>query len=403
MKKNLKTFTIRLFVSLTIVLLVLAANVFSEEETYDYSFYSPSSDTTPYPLVKGGKVKNIIFFIGDGMGLTQATASRMKATGLDGKLCFERMPIIGLMRTHSHNALVTDSAAAGTALATGFKTDNGVIGMSPDKKKEYMTILEAARDKGKGTGLVATSTISHATPASYASHVELRKYEDQIAVQLIDNKVNVLLGGGKQFFLPQSASDSKRKDDIDLIAKAKDMGYSFIETGEELKSAKGPYLLGLFQLSALKLEPPEPTLAELTDKAIEILSKEKNGFFLMVEGSQIDWACHANDIGKTIKCTLRFDEAVKVGMDFALKDKNTLVIVTADHECGGLTIIGGDIKCENVKTAWSTGGHSGVPVPVYAFGPKAIEFAGVYDNTEVPKKLAELLMIKSFPVSEDIK
>jgi alkaline phosphatase len=143
-------------------------------------------------------------------------------------------------------------------------------------------------------------------------------------------------------------------------------------------------------------------LAELTAKAIDVLDNEgesggKQGFFLMVEGSQIDWACHDNDAAGTIRQTLLFDEAVKTAIDFAQKDKHTLVVVTADHETGGLTITGGSTKGRHLDIKWSTKGHSAMPVPIYAFGPKADIFAGTYDNTEVPRKFANLLGISSFP------
>jgi len=397
MNKITRNVFFQFFLTLTLICLFLTSVVFSEKESCDYSSFSSSNSSTPFPLIKGSKVKNIIFCIGDGMGISQVAVSRINAVGLDGKLYMERMPITGIARTHSANNLITDSAAAGTALATGQKTNNGVIAMSPDGKNKYLTILEASKNKGMATGLVATSTITHATPASFASHVGSRKGEDDIAIQLLENKVNVLLGGGKQFFIPQSAQGSKRKDNRDLIAEAKAAGYAFVETSDDLKSAQGPFLLGLFQLDSLKTDPPEPTLAELTDKAIETLSKNKKGFFLMVEGSQIDWACHENKLDNTIKQTILFDEAVGKAIDFALKDKHTLVIVTADHETGGLTIKGGDLNSKSLDVNWSTKGHSGTPVPLYAFGPNAKEFAGVYDNTDIPKTMARLLKIKSFP------
>lgn len=188
------------------------------------------------------------------------------------------------------------------------------------------------------TGLVATSTITHATPAAFAAHVKERRDEATIASQLLENRVNVLMGGGKRFFLPQSEAGSKRQDERDLIAEAEKVGYSFVQTKEELKASAGDYLLGLFQLGALTTHPPEPSLAEITAKAIELLSRNEKGFFLMAEGSQIDWAGHANDPDETIRQTLLFDEAVKVALDFAVKDKHTLVIATADHETGGMGI-----------------------------------------------------------------
>jgi alkaline phosphatase len=341
-------------------------------------------------------VKNVIFCIGDGMGVGQVCLARMKGAGVNGKLYLERLPVTGLIRTHAVDKLVTDSAAAGTALATGFKTNNGMICVSPEGKK-YLTILEAAKETGMATGLVVTSTISHATPACFGAHVQSRKSEAKIAEDLLANKINVMLGGGRGYFLPKSDPNSKREDQRDLISEAKAAGYSYIQGEEELKSACGPFLLGLFQREGLLTKGPEPSLAKLTEKAIEVLSKDKKGFFLMVEGSQIDWACHSNDPKSTVRQVLLFDEAVKAVMDFALKDRQTLVVVTADHETGGLVVYGGDLQCEKLDVNWATKGHSGMPVPIYAFGPGAEVFTGVYDNTEVSKKIAELLNIKSFP------
>ncbi|MCX5644544.1 MAG: alkaline phosphatase [Phycisphaerae bacterium] len=372
----------------------------------DLSFYQPSAETTARLQTTGKGVDNVIFCIGDGMGLTQVAMARVKSTGLDGKLCLEKLPVTGLVRTHSANSSVTDSAAAGTALACGVKTKNAMIGMTPDEQG-YRTILEAAKDKGMATGLVVTSTISHATPATFASHVKSRKMEDKIAEQLLANRVNVLFGGGKKFFLPKSAPKSGRKDDLDLLAAARTAGYDYIETTEAMQSLCGSYVLGLFQLEGLKTVAPEPSLAQLTGKAIELLSRirpdspdGRAGFFLMVEGSQIDWGCHSNKANVAVRQTLLFDQAVEAAVGFALKDGHTLVIVTADHETGGLTLIGGgseDKADAQLTPRWSTKGHSGTPVAVYAMGPGAGQFAGVQDNTEIPKKIARLLYIRPFP------
>jgi len=342
------------------------------------------------------KVDNIIFCIGDGMGLGQVAFARMKSAGLDGKLQTEQMPVTGIMRTHSADSAVTDSAASGTAMACGFKTNNGMVNVLPDGE-QCVTILEAAKDIQMSTGLVATSAITHATPACFASHVKSRGMETKIAEQLIENKVNVMFGGGRHFFLPRTDKNSKRTDDRNLIDEAKKVGYCYIKTAKELDCVSGSYVLGLFQLDALTTKQPEPSLAELTKKAVEILSKDKKGFFLMVEGSQIDWACHGNDPDYCLRETLLFDEAVGKAMEFAKADKHTLVIVTADHETGGLVINGSDMECKKLKLNWSTKGHTASPLVVYAYGPGAEMFTGVYDNTELPKKLAKLLGIKTFP------
>ena len=390
-------------------------------DSNDLSFYQPPATTEPYPLTNARKVKNVILCIGDGMGLSQVTLARVKAAGLGGKLTMERLPVTGLVRTHSIDSCVTDSAAAATALASGVKTKNGMIGMTPDGQK-YGTILEAAKGKGMATGLVATSTITHATPAGFAAHVNARSLEDKIAAQLLANKVNVLFGGGRKFFLPRSSSDSARKDDLNPLAAAREAGYMYLETGDELPSARGPYVLGLFQVGPLTTIAPEPSLVMLTQKAIQILksdvdtgrkpgttgtsgprpgtSTRKPGFFLMVEGSQIDWACHANDALGAVRQTLLFDQAVAAAVAFALIDGGTLVIVTADHETGGLTLVGAgneDKGDTELTVRWSTKGHTGSPVPLYALGPGAAQFAGVCDNTDIPRKIARLLDLQPFP------
>jgi alkaline phosphatase len=379
----------------------------------DIGFYQPPAATQSYPLT-APNVRNVIFCIGDGMGLGQVALARVKAAGVEGKLCMERLPVTGLVRTHSADSQVTDSAAAGTALACGIKTKNGMLGMTPDEQA-YCTILEAARAQGMATGLVVTSTITHATPASFASHVKSRKMEDKIAEQLIANRVNVLFGGGRKFFLPKARARNGRKDDLDVLATARQAGYVYVETADELPSVDAPYVLGLFQLDALKTTGPEPSLPLLTREAIRILAHcvesgdchppstdtaGRSGFFLMVEGSQIDWACHANDAKGTVRQTLLFDQAVQAAVDFALRDGRTLILVTADHETGGLTLTGGgneDKGDTELVVRWSTKGHTGLPVPLYALGPGAARFMGVQDNTDIPKKIAQLLGIRPFP------
>lgn len=355
-----------------------------------------STAAEDYPLLPDVPVRNIIMFIGDGMGISHITAYRIHNVGAEGKLNIERMPVTGLLHTQSIDELITDSAAGATALACGFKTRNGMIAILPDNTR-VLTILEAARDKGMSTGLVATSSITHATPACFASHVESRDNQTEIARQLVEGNVDILLGGGKRYFIPQSESESKRPDNLDLIARAQEKGYQFVETGEELLKADRNQVLGLFRSGSLKREPPEPTLAEMTAKSIELLSRNTEGFFLMVEGSQIDWGAHDNDLDYMFWEMASFDEAVKVGLDFALEDKHTLVIVTADHETGGLAINDGSFDGSDLEVGWTTGDHTGQPVPVFAFGPHCLRFTGVKENSEIPQIFADLLGIKPFP------
>ncbi|MBN1397094.1 MAG: alkaline phosphatase, partial [Bacteroidetes bacterium] len=305
MKKNQ---AIKFLAVLTVICLFLLNSAFSE------------TDTVYYPLLPDSQIKNVIFMIGDGMGLTQVASARIGALGAGGKLDMEKMPVTGLVRTHSANRLITCSAASGTALSTGYKTNNGLIAIDPAGNK-LKTILEACKEREMSTGLVVTSPITNATPAAFAAHVKSRDDEITIASQLLENKVNVLLGGGRAFFIPQSERNSEREDDINLINKAKEIGYSYVQAKEELAAVKGNFILGLFQLNELTTKPPEPSLAEMTQKAIELLNRDSGGFFLMVEGSLIDWVCHDNNEEEAIRQTILFDEAVKSALEFALKDK----------------------------------------------------------------------------------
>lgn len=335
--------------------------------------------------------RNIVLMIGDGMGMAHVAAARTALGGPDGRLAMDSMTTTGFVTTHSANSLVTDSAAAGTAYATGTKTNNGTISLTPNGKR-VRTILEAARDIGKATGLVTTTAVTDATPASFASHVDARSRQAEIAGQMLAARVNVILGGGRGLFVPKSTKGSARPDERNLLDEAAARGYGVVDTSEELNAAAGPRILGLFAMGNLTTEAPEPPLSALTDKAIEVLSQEPKGFFLMVEGGRIDSYGHSNELDAMIRQLLEFDHAVARALDFARNDGNTLVIVTADHETGGLTLLTDDSK--QVKPAWSTKGHTATPVPIYAFGPDAEAFSGLMDNIEVGRKLAALWNVR---------
>lgn len=360
-------------------------------------YYVPADSFETLPRIPGGHPRNIILMIGDGMGLVQVNAARIRRLGAEGMLHMETMPVIGMIRTHSKNRLTTDSAAAGTALAVGVKTNNGMISMEPGGAC-LQSILLAAQKLGKSTGMAVTATMSHATPAVFGANVENRGDESLIAVQYIENRINVLFGGGLQFFLPASQPGSARKDEIDLLAEAQTAGYEFVQTPEAMREAGGEYVLGLFRLGSLTTTATdEPSLADMTAKAIELLARDPEGFFLMVEGSQIDWAGHANNLDNCIRQTLLFDMAVKQALDFAQKTGDTLVLVTADHETGGMALVGGSLDGSNFEAKWGTTGHTPIQVPVYAYGPGSDYFAGVYDNTQVPIRIAELIGVEEFP------
>jgi len=387
-----------------LLLLMLTAGCRPSLETFYYrmaqppagdegtEFYvPPASDVAPVNPA-AGQIRNVIFCIGDGMGFEHVVLARHHGPGDGKKLYMELLPVRGEVTTHSANREVTDSAASATALACGVKTDNGMIGMTPDETP-YSSVLELLRGKGWHTGLVATSGISHATPAAFASHVDSRNKQKEIAVQLLDSRVDVLLGGGRKYW-----SD-------ELLNEAADVGYQVIATRDEITTLKPGPMVGLFADDGLTTFAPEPSLAEMSAVAIRQLTEPgkewfapQPKFFLMIEGSQIDWASHANDTDRVVRQTLLFDMAVREVVAFAQKDKHTLVIVTADHETGGLTLKP-DKEAGGIEAKWTTGGHTAANVPIYAFGPGSEKFSGIFDNTDIPKCIAELTGIEEFPIA----
>lgn len=349
------------------------------------------------PLVENTGIKNVILIIGDGTGLAQITTGQYALVGTDGRLHLQTMPVTGLVNTVSSDNLITDSAAGATAYSCGLKTYNGAIGMNAEQKP-CKTILELAEQKGLATGLVATSTITHATPASFGAHVVQRSMENEIAADFLNSGADVILGGGRRHFLPQENDASNREDSRNLIEEFAQKGYSYVQNADELKSAENDKILGLFANSAIDYSAGQPSLAEMTGKAIEVLSQSENGFFLMVEGSQIDWGGHENNVDYVIREVKGFDEAVKSALDFAIENGETLVVLTADHETGGMTLQKQHSSGNVMEIQWTTGGHTGIPVPLMAYGPGAAEFMGWRDNTYVGQKIVELLELGEFPV-----
>jgi len=328
--------------------------------------------------------KNIILLIGDGMGVSQVTAG---LTANKGKLFLNNFRHMGLVQTQSSDKYITDSAAGGTAISTGVKTYNGAIGVDADTTV-VKTILEQAEEKGLATGLVSTSSITHATPASFISHQKSRNLYENIAADFLKTDFDVIIGGGVEHF-------TKREDGRNLIEELEDKGYKVepdLEKARYIRSAK---------LVSLTADVHNPRISErgdmlpvATETAINILDNNQNGFFLMVEGSQIDWGGHAASTIYIVEDMLDFDQSVGKALKFAAKNKETLVVVTADHETGGMALTGGDMKTGMVKADYPLGGHTGVMVPVFAFGPGADEFTGIMDNTDIYKKMNQLLIQK---------
>ena len=341
--------------------------------TYDHPITSRPLEVSDKPLAK-----NIILLIGDGMGLTQISSAFYYKESLPH---YARFNSIGLMKTSS-TVRITDSAAGATAFSAGAKTYNGAIGVDADTAS-VPTIVEILSERNWKTGMIATSSITHATPASFYAHVKARSMEEEIAAQLCTSDIDFFAGGGLSFF-----RDSTRSDGIDHLSTLETNGFT-IETEKLSATAdsnqKLAYLLGDNALPAVLLGRGD-FLPKATELALDHLSNENDHFFLMVEGSMIDWGGHGNDANFLVSEMIDFDEAIGIALDFAEKDGNTLVIVTADHETGGFTLASGD-GYNDIKPTFSTGGHSTTLVPVAAFGPGAELFQGVYDNTEIFHKM----------------
>ena len=323
------------------------------------------------------KPKNIVFVVGDGTGINQIALSRIVKGGPDHKLAIDQLPINGISLTHPYGNLITDSAAAATAWATGKKTKNKYL--SIDHEKNILkTLPEMLYEKGYISGIVATSSITHATPAAFFAHIDSRYKEKEIANQFLNSPINIGLGGGLEFFDIEKASKSHvlldRKELLDL----------------DFRSDKK--ILGLFDKDGIVRSEEKPTQRQMTAFALQHLSKNIDactGFFLMTEGSQIDWAAHDNDAKKMLIEFDDFDNTVKDLINFVTNDKNTLLIITADHETGGLQIMKQNNK--NVLVKWGTGSHTGTPVGVYAYGPGAHKFSDLMDNTDIHYKILDLI------------
>lgn len=338
-------------------------------------FFSFSSFVIVNPADNGKKPVNVILLVGDGMGLSQVSYALMMA---NERMAFERFKTLGLSKTSSADHKITDSAAGATAFSCGTKTYNGAIGVDVNKMP-MSTILEMAEAKGFATGMVATCAITHATPASFIAHQPSREMYEEIAADFLKTDIDLFIGGGYDNF-------AKRKDSVNLISQLMKKNYKVIQSEQELYMYTGDQKLAALiapkHMSKMQ-EGRGNYLANATQLAINRLAKNKTGFFLMVEGSQIDWGGHANDAEYIRQEVMDFDKAIAKALDFAEKDGNTLVIVTADHETGGFALSGNeDDKSQNViEPKFITKNHTGTMVPVYAFGPGSEKLGGIYENT----------------------
>ncbi len=334
--------------------------------------------------------KNIILLIGDGMGLAQVSTAYYFGEGTPN---FSRFKHIGLHQNEPVGKKITDSASGATAFSTGYKSYNAAIGVDGDTIARE-TILEWAALNGKSTGVIATSSITHATPASFYAHVQNRNWHEDIAADYAKAPADFAAGGGYKYF-------SQRRDDQDLL-KVLEEKHVLVDTNELGAN------LEFGQKYAFFLEPDAmPTMKDgrgdflpnATATALDFLSNDEDGFFLMVEGSQIDWGGHANDGEYVINEVLDFDKVIGLALDFAQKDGNTLVVVTADHETGGLSLsaakVFGQPEYGAIEPTFSTGGHSASLIPVFAYGPGSEAFLGIYQNNDIYGKMMKAFAEKS--------
>ena len=324
------------------------------------------------------KAKNIILAIGDGVGPNQITLSRIAIGGLDHRLFIDQMPYHGTSLTHSYNNAYTDSAAAATTWSTGHKTKNRYLSLDPDKEV-LETIVEMLHKKGYASGIVATSSVTHATPAALYAHTDSRYEYKNIANQLINSPIDIALGGGKELF------DLNKINDTHHVLTTKE--------SLQLNFDYSKKLIGLFDDDGIQRSNEKPTQRQMTNFALQHLNNQCNGFFLMTEGSQIDWAGHDNDANKMVEEFRDFDLTIKDLIKFVNKNSNTLLIVTSDHETGGLQILKQD--GDKVIIQWGTGRHTSIPVGVQAYGPGAELFQGLMDNTDIHYKMLEAIDYKN--------
>ena len=353
--------------------------------------------TSNQAILKDNTPKNVILLIGDGTGLSQiSSAFYFKETPPN----YGRFKQVGLIKTSSSREDITDSAAGATAFASGVKSYNGAIGVADDST-HVTTLVEIAKANNVNSGVVSTSSIVHATPASFYAHSINRGRYEEIAGYLANSDVDFFAGGGVKWF-------NKRKDNINLIDRLQSRSFLMDTTSlKDYASIKNASKVG-FLLGQDHMPPAAKGRGDYLPKATELgiryLNDKGAPFFMAIEGSQVDWGGHGNDADYLISELIDFDNAIGKALDFAERDGNTLVIVTADHETGGFTLSSTKKKTDDgreysdyneITGTFSTGGHSATLIPVFAYGPGAEEFSGVYENTEIFHKIMKLTKWKN--------
>lgn len=371
----------KFFAAAALALCVHSANAQYNMPTQTFTYEHPYA-VEKLQAPKGKKVKNVILMIGDGMSLmhiyTAWAANR-------GKLWLENAQATGLSKTWAVKKLVTDSGSGGTSLATGVKTVYHAVGVDPEGKP-LTSLVDVAKELGKDAGMAVTCRLWDATPCDFCCHNIDRDKEEELVVDYPTSGVDFVFGGGAQKF-------TNRKDGRDIFKELQKKGYHVSRTLDDFfaydKNSR------IFAVPYDKDTPlPDERgdlLARASMKGISLMNQNKNGFFMMIEGSQLDDYGHFNQLDLLMKETLDFDQTVGEVMKWAAKDGETLVVVTADHETGGLTLVNGNKDEGRVECCFSTKDHSGAMVPVYAFGPGAENFTGIFENTDVFKKIKKLM------------
>ena len=383
----------------------------------------------------GSRARNVIFIQGDGMGVAHRELIRLATKGQDGDLRMNTMDYTGLVHTDSADPeeAVTDSAAAATAYATGVRSYNGAIGVDVDGRT-VKNLLEYAKDAGKATGVVTTSQVTDASPAAFSAHVADRGQQSEIARQIIENtQVDVVLGGGEDWWYPAGIEgawpDHPSTDPTEeskgtagnLVDRARQLGYQYVRNGDEMAAVNRGKVLGLFANEEMfeyhnegegDLYEPSVPLPTMSRKALDLLSRDRDGFFLFVEEEGIDEMAHHSNANLMIKAGTALDDTVGIALDFAARTPGTLVLVVGDHETGGLAIENVDDADENgvgeqsedvipiagsdlkMVADWTTGGHTGAATPVTASGPGAQRLAGIIKNTDVNAAVLQAMGIR---------
>ncbi len=360
-------------------------------KTHDQAPANEGAEALAGASAAGGNPRNIILIVGDGMGQGAVQGASIAVHGATGKLLMEQLPVTGLMMTYSADSDITESAASATAFSGGYKTNNSTLGMSPDGKA-YKSIAEAARDSGRSVGLITTDNLTGATPAAFLSHVPKRSLTDEIAVWVAGSRFDFLVGGGIGQFLPNSRKPGKRKDGRDLVQEMRAAGYAFGATLGEVMQAPSGKVLGLVDWG--RHAEDVTALAQVAANGFARLDRNPKGFFIMVECSLPDGGGHGNDPDKTVDGVMNLDFVLRAALDFAKDKGDTLVVVTADHETGGIQAIADRMDARHPIFYYTNADHTAAPVPLFAFGPGSDAFRGCLENTAPANTFAHFWGLK---------